>query len=111
VNRGLRDPDESVFFELLRKDYRMKKTITLLCTLILTTAAYGARMPDSKEFTNPIGMKFVRVEPGSFLMGQPEGGDFDERPTHDVEITRAFFVCTTEVTNAQTKSSGLVGVR
>jgi len=69
--------------------------------LILAGGAYGAEMPSSKQFTNTVGMKLVRIEPGSFLMGQEEGGDFDERPVHEVEITRGFFICTTEVTNAQ----------
>ncbi len=31
---------------------------------------------------NSIGMKLVRIEPGSFLMGSVDGGDFDERPAH-----------------------------
>ncbi|MHC4423847.1 MAG: SUMF1/EgtB/PvdO family nonheme iron enzyme [Planctomycetota bacterium] len=75
-----------------------------------------------KFFTNSIGMKFVRVEPGSFAMGfgneplpegllLPEGqlskktcfpnGDFDEHPTHKVEITKPFYIGIHEVTNAQ----------
>jgi hypothetical protein len=46
-------------------------------------------------------MKFVRIDPGSFMMGNPEGGDFDERPVHRVNITKPFYIAVTEVTNAQ----------
>jgi hypothetical protein len=46
-------------------------------------------------------MKFVRIEPGSFTMGSAEGGDFDERPVHKVNITKSFYMAVTEVTNAQ----------
>ena len=51
-----------------------------ILVLILAAGTYGAEMPSSREFTNSVGMKLVRIEPGSFLMGQEEGGDFDERP-------------------------------
>jgi formylglycine-generating enzyme required for sulfatase activity len=57
-------------------------------------------MPTEKEFTNSIGMKLVRIEAGSFMMGNPEGGDFDERPVHRVNIMKPFYMAATEVTNA-----------
>jgi len=71
--------------------------------LLLTPqkAVYPAPMPTGKDYTNSIGMKFVRIEPGQFLMGQETGGDFDERPTHRVNITKPFYMAVTEVTNAQ----------
>jgi len=59
----------------------------------------SAQMPDT--FVNSIGMRFVRIEQGSFLMGQEQGGDWDERPVHKVNITRPFSMAVTEVTNAQ----------
>ncbi|MCX5683749.1 MAG: formylglycine-generating enzyme family protein, partial [Planctomycetota bacterium] len=46
-------------------------------------------------------MEMVRIEPGTFTMGSPAGGDFDERPVHKVAITRSFYLGATEVTNAQ----------
>ncbi len=58
-------------------------------------------MPEGREFVNSLGMKFVRIEPGSFLMGSAEGGDFDERPVHRVTISQAYYLGVTEVTNAQ----------
>jgi sulfatase modifying factor 1 len=49
---------------------------------------------------NSVGMKMVRVGPGSFSMGS-DAGDFDERPVHRVTISRPLSISATEVTNAQ----------
>jgi formylglycine-generating enzyme required for sulfatase activity len=71
--------------------------------------------PADKEFTNSLGMKLVRIEPGSFMMGNDgplaeevstgrrhmARGDFDERPVHKVTISRPFHMAAFEVTNAQ----------
>lgn len=46
-------------------------------------------------------MKFVRIESGSFMMGQKDGGDWDERPVHRVTIARPFWMAVTEITNTQ----------
>ncbi|HIJ72415.1 MAG TPA: SUMF1/EgtB/PvdO family nonheme iron enzyme [Planctomycetes bacterium] len=54
-----------------------------------------------KAFTNSIGMKFVRIEPGTFIMGQERGGDWDEKPVHKVKISRPFYMGVTELTNTQ----------
>jgi formylglycine-generating enzyme required for sulfatase activity len=51
-------------------------------------------------FTNTLGLRMIRIESGSFLMGQADG-DLDERPVHPVRITRAFHLAATPVTNAQ----------
>ena len=86
--------------------------------------AYSEQMPGGQDYTNSIGMKFVRIEPGEFQMGQlkrlvPEvlplieggdrggrfdllaDGDYDEKPVHKVTITRPFYMATCEVTNKQ----------
>ncbi len=55
----------------------------------------------NRQYINSIGMKFVRIDPGNFMMGQNEGGDFDEQPIHKVDITLPFQMATTQVTNAQ----------
>ena len=46
---------------------------------------------------------FVRIEPGTFTMGSPEGeeGRFDNETQHEVTITRAFWLQSTEVTQGQ----------
>ena len=47
----------------------MKLTFSLLSTLLLTSlAALHAAKP--REITNSIGIRFVRIEPGEFRMGQ-----------------------------------------
>ena len=49
-------------------------------------------------------MKMIRIEPGSFLMGQ-EGKesecDWDEQPVHQVTISKPFYISETEVTIEQ----------
>ena len=54
----------------------------------------------------PINMEFVRIEPGTFTMGCPPGNivcDGDERPAHQVRITKGFEIGKFEVTQAQWK--------
>jgi len=72
-------------------------------------------LPNDREFVNSIGMRLVRIEPGEFAMGWPETplpeeivphrfqacGEFDERPVHQVTISRPFFLAVTQVTNVQ----------
>ena len=63
--------------------------------------------------TNSIGMRLVRIEPGTFMMGQdgpqtdydmkkhPEESDradWDEKPVHRVTLTQPFHMSVTEVT-------------
>ena len=74
----------------------------------------------TKRFTNSIGMEFVLIPAGDFMMGSPEGpGDVArkssyekdkpdwykrEHPRHRVKISRPFYMQTTEVTQAQWKA-------
>jgi len=106
----------------------MKNSI-LFAAIILAAAAPvdKAAVPTGKKYTNSIGLQFVHIprkgSPQSrFTMGFgqkplpdgliiPEGqlskkttfpnGDFDEHPTHQVEITKPFYLGMYEVTNAQ----------
>jgi len=104
---------------------RFRLVIPILSGLIALTPTADAaakRMPTGKEFTNSMGMKFVRVEPGTFRMGQintplpPQvlpifrgrglfdslsQGDYDEKPTHTVVISKPFYIAIFEVTNRQ----------
>jgi formylglycine-generating enzyme required for sulfatase activity len=96
-----------------------------LLLLFLTAPAFAGEIPTEKEFTNSIGMKFVRIESGSFRMGQintplpkklnhakdtgrgkdvyipTENGDYDEHPVHKVTISKPFYMGIYEVTNQQ----------
>ena len=70
--------------------------VTISIALVLSTVSLA-----SEPVINSIGMKMVRIEPGSFVMGQEKGGELDERPVHEVNITKVFYMGSTEVTNAQ----------
>ncbi|MHC4572703.1 MAG: SUMF1/EgtB/PvdO family nonheme iron enzyme [Planctomycetota bacterium] len=95
--------------------------VVLIC-ILAASCAPAAEIPTEPAFTNTIGMKFVRVEPGTFEMGQvktplppevlPEyrgrglfdnlsEGDFDEKPVHTVRISEPFHIGVCEVTNKQ----------
>ena len=89
----------------------MDTIVSLGCTFAISAAA----MPTDKEYTNSMGMRFVRINPGSFMMGAEATslstevavaewrahGDFDERPAHKVTISNSFYMASYEVTNAQ----------
>jgi formylglycine-generating enzyme required for sulfatase activity len=53
------------------------------------------------EVTNSLGMKLVLIPPGKFVMGSPpeeQDSKPDERPQHQVSITRPFYLGVHEVT-------------
>src|SRR5258706_10169247 len=94
---------------------RLATAAFILGSIHLLSAAQ-ARGAEPKELTNSIGMKLLRVEPGSFTMGQDgppadyqttrhaersDQADWDEKPAHPVKITIPLHVGSTEVTNAQ----------
>jgi formylglycine-generating enzyme required for sulfatase activity len=55
------------------------------------------------KITNSIGQELVRIPPGTFLMGSPaaEEGRFRDESPHQVELTSAFHMSVTEVTQKQ----------
>jgi formylglycine-generating enzyme len=55
------------------------------------------------RFINHLGMEFIRVEPGSFIMGSPENEPYRDKNEiqHKVKITKAFYLQATEVTVKQ----------
>lgn len=60
-------------------------------------------MTQVSEYTNLIGMKFIRLPAGSFLMGSPETEIRRNKNEirHKVTLTRPFYLQTTEVTQQQ----------
>ena len=72
---------------------------TVIClTVVLSLVSHGTAA--EKTFENSLGMKMIRIEPGTFTMGSTLG-DFDEKPVHEVTISRPFYMAATEVNNAQ----------
>jgi len=78
--------------------------------LFILVFFYSSRLSASqtqstpKEFTNSIGMEFVLIPAGSFLMGgdiNHERPDSDETPQHRVTISKPFYMGKYEVTQAQ----------
>lgn len=73
-------------------------TLTLACL-----AAQSALATDT-AVTNSVGMQFVRIEAGSFLMGASDGereAGANERPRHRVTLSKPFYIGRYEVTQAQ----------
>jgi len=68
-----------------------------------TAATRGAGPATRPALTNSLGMNFVRIEPGEFMMGSPETevGRETNETQHKVKITRGFLMGTTCVTQAQ----------
>jgi formylglycine-generating enzyme required for sulfatase activity len=96
----------------------MKPTRLILIALSLSVSSVGSVGQTADPITNSIGMKLVRIEQGTFTMGQdgpPLSGnekmaahheefraaDWDEKPAHRVTITQPFHMATTEVTLGQ----------
>lgn len=65
-----------------------------------SAATDGQREP---RITNSIGMEFVWIPPGTFMMGSPEGepGRRTNEKQHQVTLTKGFYMQTSEVTQAQ----------
>jgi formylglycine-generating enzyme required for sulfatase activity len=62
--------------------------------------AKSLRQPE--EWSNSVGMKFRAIPAGTFLMGSAEGeGEDDERPQHQVTITKPFWLGVHQVTQEQ----------
>jgi len=62
--------------------------------------------PDTQRiFRNSLGMTFMRIPAGTFMMGSPEDepGRGGNEKLHEVTISKDFFIQTTEVTQGQWK--------
>ncbi|MBF0119231.1 MAG: SUMF1/EgtB/PvdO family nonheme iron enzyme [Desulfobacterales bacterium] len=85
------------------------KTIDRVTTTAATTTVEQQTITvasSSKSIKNSIGMEFVQIPAGSFMMGSPEsepGRDSDET-LHKVTLTKGFYMQITEVTQGQWKA-------
>ena len=95
---------------------RRGELIRLLHELTRPKCSYRKRkeqrlrdLPDSgvesvaPQVVNDIGMEFVAIPPGFFLMGSPadEPGRWDDETQHQVTLTRGFFLARHPVTVGQ----------
>ncbi|MHC4753511.1 MAG: SUMF1/EgtB/PvdO family nonheme iron enzyme [Planctomycetota bacterium] len=108
----------------MKRTHSVSFQLAVILFLVILGTSSGSKLPREKEFVNSLGMKFVRVEAGTYEMGQlttplPDellwiiskrrggrfdtfrNGDFDERPVHKVRISKPFYIGMFEVTNAQ----------
>ncbi|MHC4216632.1 MAG: formylglycine-generating enzyme family protein, partial [Planctomycetota bacterium] len=90
-------------------------SVGMIMSLTSLADAVNKSMPDEKQYVNSLGIKLLRIEPGSFMMGHdkeiPEHlaapnadlkhGDYDEQPVHKVTISKGFYISETEVTIEQ----------
>lgn len=78
-------------------------SIAIAETQIVDAATQPAAVDVPKPIVNSIGMTFLRVNPGEFVMGSPAdevGRDTDETQ-HKVRITRPFYLGAYQVTQKQ----------
>ena len=83
----------------------MKRLLRSLIHGVVLVASCGSAMgADSDRLISDLGLRLIWIEPGTFAMGSPSGGDDDERPDTQVTISRGFWLGRTEVTQAQWSS-------
>ena len=86
--------------------------VSLIALSLITLASCGGKGVKKRQkyftgntFTNSIGMKFVLIPEGSFMMGSPsdEEGRGENENIHNVSIEKPFYMQTREVTQDQWK--------
>ncbi len=93
-----------VSFSLIKLKKKCLYVLFFWFILIFVFADTGLSL--EKKFINHLGMEFILVEPGSFIMGSPEDEPYRDKNEvqHKVNITKAFYLQTTEVTLKQWRS-------
>ena len=74
------------------------------CTLLTGSVLAQRPAAPAGQLKNAIAMEFVKIAPGEFTMGCSQGDEqcnADEKPAHQVQITKAFEIGKYEVTQAQ----------
>jgi formylglycine-generating enzyme required for sulfatase activity len=82
-------------------------TFAIAVALLPTLAPLSAQTAQTAALKNAIGMEFVKVPAGEFMMGcspNDTACKADEKPQHQVRITKAFEMGKYEVTQAQYKA-------
>lgn len=106
--------------KLTRKPFKTMRCTCFFAALILCVSvvigacSYHNDKPDrffitenpgsgSDARTNSLGMTFVAIAPGTFMMGSPEDepGRDDDETLHEVTLTKGYYMQTTPVTQGQ----------
>jgi formylglycine-generating enzyme required for sulfatase activity len=94
----------------MKLNYRMALVFALLCAPALAAepiAPAAAAAPSTptpeKSLTNSLGVKFVWIPPGTFMMGSPkeEKERKDDETLHKVTLTKGFYLGVDTVTQEQ----------
>jgi uncharacterized protein (TIGR02996 family) len=92
------------FLRALRDNPRDETTWLVLADWLEEQGDPLATLYRQRRLANSIGMQFLLVPPGAFLMGAPETAEEDSRrdgPRHEVEITRPFYLGVYPVTQEE----------
>lgn len=84
-----------------------KFVIPIQLIVVMLSFSFSGYAEEPKErFKNSLGMEFVLIHPGRFMMGSPEDetGRYTGERLHTVNLTDPFYIQTTEVTQAQWKA-------
>jgi len=67
------------------------------------TLSHDCNYEQQQPFTNSLGMTFVLIPAGTFMMGSPkdEPERWDDETLHQVTLTKSYYMQTTEVTQGQ----------
>ncbi len=79
------------------------KFIAIILTIFLIGLYCQTVFAEPRSFTNKLGMKFILIPSGSFIMGSPKsekGRQWNEQQ-HTVVISKSFYMGETEVTQGQ----------
>ncbi|MFC1811454.1 formylglycine-generating enzyme family protein [Thermodesulfobacteriota bacterium] len=86
------------------KSLTMYLFVFTLCSLLFPFPVHAASPSGTdKKISNSLGMEFVYIKPGTFMMGSPldePGRNWNEKQ-HRVTLTKGFYMQTTEVTQGQ----------
>jgi len=98
------------YYSITKEGKAMRKLIIpIQCVLVqfilvMLCLAFSSYAEEPKEkIKNSLGMEFVLIKPGKFLMGSPEDepGRYSGEKPHQVNLTKSFYLQTTEVTQGQ----------
>jgi formylglycine-generating enzyme required for sulfatase activity len=80
-----------------------RASLALVAVAASVAGSFGPADPPADVVMNSVGMRMVRVAPGTFVMGSPPGEPMrqEEETPHPVTLTRGFRIAATEVTERQ----------